>query len=253
LRTGGLAVRRRSTLASPARIAVLLVAFAVLAVLVEAGALTRVDQFALDHLMPALHPESTSGGSITQGIYRPFRAGTSPLWEAVDLWTYPCSVILSGLVMATVLVVSWRRSRLEPALAIAAAWVVGNAVELAGKAVIRRPALYGTTRGVRIEVTAFSNSFPSGHMIRGTLVVAAVVLVWPRARWLLVPWAILVAPALVVSAAHTPTDVLGGLLMGLALAGAAAALAASPVLDRASGSIRARLSPQRWRRRATEA
>jgi membrane-associated phospholipid phosphatase len=252
-RTGELAPGRRWGWASPARIAVLLVAFALLAVLVEAGALTRGDQFALDHLMPALHPESTSGGSVTQGLYRPFRAGTSPLWEAVDLWTYPCSVIISGLVMATALVVSWRRSRLAPALAIAAAWVVGNAVELAGKGVIRRPALYGSAHGVRIHVTSFDNSFPSGHMIRGTLLVAAIGLLWPRARWVLLPWAVLVAPALVVSSAHTPSDVLGGLLMGLALIGGAAALAASPALERASSSVEARLSPQRWRRGATEA
>jgi len=250
-RPTGSASRARSSRLSPPRIALLLVGFAVLVVLVEAGAFTRVDQFSLDHLMPTLQTGHTPVGTVADGLYRPFSPETLPLWQAVDVWTYPCSVLISGLVMAIVSVVSWRRSRLESGLAILAAWVVGNAVELAGKALIRRPALYGTAHGLRIHIGGFDNSFPSGHMIRGMLVVAAVASLWPGARRWLLAWFAPVGPFLVLSSAHTPSDVLGGLLMGMALVGGAALLAESPGLGETSRAIQARFSPQRGTRRAT--
>ena len=54
-------------------------------------------------------------------------------------------------------------------------------------------------------------------MMRGVLVAGAVVLVWTRATRLAVVWVVLVAPALVLQAAHTITDVVGGALVGLIL------------------------------------
>ena len=229
----------------------LLVSFALLTVLVEAGVCTRVDQFSLDHLMPTLQAGHVPSETMIEGLYLPFSAATGAWWKAVDLWTYPCSVAISGLVVSVACVVSWRRSRLEAGLALAAAWVVGNGVELAGKAVIRRPALYGTAHGLRIHITGFDDSFPSGHMIRGILVAAAIGLVWPRARFWLRAWFALVGPFLVLSSAHTPSDVVGGLLMGLALLGAGEALAASRALERAGGAVEARFPPARGRRGAT--
>lgn len=191
-------------------------ALAVVTALVLSGALTSVDQFSLDHLMPWLAPGSPAG-SATAGFYRPFTFHSATAIKLLDLWTYPCSVLVSGIVIATAGVVLWQRVGQAAGLALPAAWVIGNAIEVIGKHTIIRPALYGTANGVRIHVTAFDDSFPSGHMIRGVLVAGAVVLVWkPATRWA-VAWVVLVGPALVLQAAHTTTDVVGGALVGLIL------------------------------------
>jgi len=210
-------------------IVALAAAFALLAALVVSGSLTSLDQYAIDHLMPALKPSAASkSGNPYVGLYSPFSSGTNWWCTIFALWTYPCSVLVSGLVMVSVVSASLRRSRPLPALALAGAWVVGNAVELAGKGLLRRPGLYLTHDGVRSHVVAFDNSFPSGHTIRGALVAAALALLWPAGRRWLIGWFALVGPFLVLSSAHTPSDVLGGLLVVAALLGGARLLAASP-------------------------
>lgn len=81
--------------------------------------------------------------------------------------------------------------------------------------------------GQRLRIPFYDASFPSGHMIRGTVVAAILILSWPRARRWILLWVAFVAPALVVSAAHTPSDVLGGLIVGVALLQASRALTAA--------------------------
>jgi membrane-associated phospholipid phosphatase len=191
-------------------------ALVLVTVLVVSGVLTSLDQFSLDHLMPWLVPGSPAG-SATAGFYRPFTLHSATAIKILDLWTYPCSVLVSGAIVGAVSVLLWRRLGTVAALAPAAAWVIGNAIEVVGKGVIVRPALYGTANGARIHVTAFDDSFPSGHMIRGVLVAGALTLAWKRANpWVLL-WVLLVGPALVFQAAHTITDVLGGALVGVIL------------------------------------
>ena len=94
---------------------------------------------------------------------------------------------------------------------------VGNAIEELGKTVIVRPALYAEGPAGRTHVISFDNSFPSGHMMRGLLVAGLIVLLWRRAAIWAVLWVLLVGPALVFQSAHTPTDVVGGALVGLIL------------------------------------
>ena len=106
-----------------ALIAGLAVALAVLTALVAVGALTRVDQFSLDHLMPLLVPEA-SGGQDPAGFYRPFTLHTTTAIKLLDTWTYPCSVVISGLVVVWATVVLWRRVGPVAALVPAAAWCV---------------------------------------------------------------------------------------------------------------------------------
>jgi membrane-associated phospholipid phosphatase len=199
-----------------ALLAALALAFVALTALVAVGALTRLDQFSLDHLMPWLAPGESAGSSVA-GFYRPFTLHTTTAVKLLALWTYPCSVLVSGVVIVCASLLLWRRLGPVEALVLPAAWAIGNAIEVAGKGLLVRPALYGTANGARVHVTAFDDSFPSGHMMRGVLVAGAVVLVWSRAsRWAVV-WAVLVAPALVLQAAHTITDVVGGALVGLIL------------------------------------
>lgn len=204
-----------------------MLALAGLTALVQAGALTRVDQFGVDHLMPGLNPAETSPNG-SQGLYRPFGPQTNWWSKLLDLWTYPCSVLVSGLVLAALCAVEWRRGRIAAALVLAGAWVVGNGVEVVGKAVITRPALYGAANGVRLHVASFDDSFPSGHMIRGTIVAAAIVLAWRRLAPWVAGWWVLIGPSLVLQSAHTPSDVVGGGLLGLILLLVGRALIESP-------------------------
>jgi membrane-associated phospholipid phosphatase len=191
-------------------------ALAVLTVLVAAGSLTRLDQYSVHHLMPGLQPlRRGPGGSA--GFYRPFSLHTSTWSKLFDLWTYPCSVLISGLVVIWAAFVLWRRYGPVVALAPAVAWVVGNGVEVIGKGTITRPPLYATVNGIPFHIEAFDDSFPSGHMMRGVIVAFTIGFIFTRSwRWAVV-WSALVGPALVLQSAHTITDVIGGALVGLIL------------------------------------
>src|SRR6185295_9911866 len=85
-------------------IAALGVAFAALAGVVAAGWLTSVDQPAVDRLMPTLDP-SRHRAKSSRGFYLPF-SGHIRWWAKVlDVWAYPCSVLISALILLAVLLV----------------------------------------------------------------------------------------------------------------------------------------------------
>lgn len=200
------------------------------AVLVAAGVLTRVDQFAVSHLMPWVEP----------GRARPLTFGAlalprldGPLPRALlDLWTYPAALVPS---LVVVLLCALRSARPVGA-AWCALWLGGNVLELVGKSTISRPALYAA----HARVESFDASLPSGHTIRALVVAAAVASTWRFGRYALV-WAAGVLPALVVLGAHVPTDVAAGLFVALALAGWAP-------LRVSAGRPRGRPIPQSGRR-----
>ena len=223
-------------------LAALAVALALASALDAAGAFSGIDQGAVDHLMPALNPARTAPSGILTGLYRPYAPGT-PWWQSIlDLWTYPCSVLASGLLVLAAAALAARRGR--PALALAApvAWAGGNALELLGKGLLHRPLLVAHAAGATVPLTSFDTSFPSGHAIRGLVVAWALAALWPRARASLALWYAFVPVFLVMAAAHTPSDVVGGLLVGLLVSGAAGELA-----DRLPGA-RPRLRPGTLRR-----
>jgi len=125
--------------------------------------------------------------------------------QLLNVWIWPAAFVPSGLIVAWC---AWRaRSWLW-----AAAWVAGNAVELAGKLIVSRPALLH--HGV--HVTAFDHSLPSGHTIRSLLVAAVVAGMWRTGR-LAYAWAITIPVALVVLGHHAPMDCVAGALFALAL------------------------------------
>jgi membrane-associated phospholipid phosphatase len=189
----------------------LAVAFATLALLVSFGALTRFDQWGVDHLMPGAsfgEKEPTFTDSLV-----PLLGAHWDTWlgGAANIVTLPASFLLS------LAIVAWR-SRL-----LAVALIAGVAVEVVCKELIDRPALYDGA----FHITSFDSSFPSGHTLRTILVAAAV---WPLLRGWAVAWAVASIVLLQLAAWHTPTDVLGGVLLGLlALLGA-----------RGAGALRAR-------------
>jgi membrane-associated phospholipid phosphatase len=196
-------------------IATTLVALALLTALVLGGVLTGPDEWGLDHVMPALNPTSPGNGIVTShGLWRPFSLDI-PWWQQeLDLYTYPGSVLVSGLVLVIACAVLVRRGQRWPALAWAGAWCAGSAIELVGKYVLTRPSLYWTDGRARLHVAPFDNSYPSGHTVRSIVIAAIIAYVWPRARPPVAVWLAFVPACLVIVAAHTITDVIGGLLLG---------------------------------------
>jgi membrane-associated phospholipid phosphatase len=188
-------------------------AFVLLAALVVGGALTRFDQYAVDHWMPAIDPTDMGHVplvSIRQLYPQPHLA--RPVDAICDLWTYPASALVSALVVAALSLVLVRRGRQRTALAFAVAWILANAAEVFGKRALERPGLTVPGRG---SLGFFQNSFPSGHATRAVVTAALLAIVWPRLMVPALVWAVGVMPALVAFGAHTPSDVIGGALLGL--------------------------------------
>ena len=176
--------------------------------LAATGALLSVDQYAVGHLMPWLevrHHAFVTVGSLTVPSFE------GPATNAaLEIWTYPAAVVPS---LVLVLVAASRLLRADR-IAWCATWCVGNAIEVAGKLTLHKPALYHHT----VHVSAFDTSLPSGHTIRAFIVAGALAAAWRSGR-IAYAWALTVPIALVVIGAHAPTDVVTGAFVALMLAG----------------------------------
>jgi membrane-associated phospholipid phosphatase len=177
------------------------------ATLAATGMLRSLDQYAVDHWMPWVHPgphRLITVAALTVPSFHP-PAGK----VALELWTYPAAVLPSLLV---VLFAAGRLAHREgfvwPAL-----WCAGNAIELAGKLSLHKPALHH--HGLHVAV--FDTSLPSGHTIRSFVLAGAAASAWRSGRLAFV-WAATVPFALVVLGAHTPSDVLTGVFVAVMLA-----------------------------------
>jgi len=168
-------------------------AFAALAVAVAAGALTGVDQWGADHLMPGAH----------FGARQP-----SKLWALVPLagthwhsgWSVAASVVAVPASFFVALALCWWRSR-----ALAVVLIAGTVVETLCKHVLTRPGIH---HGIA-DVRAFDDSFPSGHALRTVIVAAAF------ASPLAAAWAVATVVLIQLAGWHTPSDLLGGIVLGL--------------------------------------
>jgi membrane-associated phospholipid phosphatase len=155
-----------------------------------------------------LHPRQQAMVTL-RGLVFPHASGPGA-HVALELFTYPAAFVPSLLLVLFVV----RRLPQPEAVAWCGVWVAGNAVELAGKLTLVRPALFHH----HVHVTTFDSSLPSGHTIRAFVVAGVVAACWTRGRFAYA-WAAAVAPALVVGGAHTPTDVAAGICVYAALAG----------------------------------
>ena len=187
------------------RSAVLLAgAYAALAGLVADGKLTHADRWAIHHAMPgagfAAHKQTLVGALV-------------PLWDeswhgalhiVAELVTLPASFTPATAIVAAAALRIPRR----PAVALAAAYVSGNVVEVVTKAALTRPTLGDS---------GFDNSYPSGHAMRAVLVAVAVAAAWPRARPWAAGWAASAIVFVEVGGFHVPSDIAGGLLLTGAL------------------------------------
>jgi membrane-associated phospholipid phosphatase len=144
-------------------------------------------------------------------------------------------LVVAALLAAVAVAVCMTRRTVRPAVLAAAGCAVAAGATLLAKLALGRPDPYATT------MNNHGGSFPSGHTIGVVVCVGlAICLVWPRATW----WAWLVPAltgvgmgiALVIQGAHWASDVLGGLLLGVAVlsAGKATGLVAWSARSRRS-------------------
>lgn len=221
---------------------------------VLAGGMTRVDDWAIDHVMPGLDPRSNVSIVNGTGLWRPFPVH-APWWEKLlDVYLYPASFLASAVIAITCCAFLARRGGRVAALVWLAAWLGANAVELAGKVGLERPDVRWSNGTPSIHVATFDHSYPSGHTARAVVLAALVAFVFPRVRASVAAWLLLVPAALVVAGDHTVSDVVGGMLLGLLLVLGAHAmmrewiplLTSSRSSSAASSATRTRSSPT-WR------
>jgi membrane-associated phospholipid phosphatase len=199
--------------------AVLVCAYAALATLFALDVFARPDQWSVDHLMPGA---SFSGGEpgLLDALVPLLHADWNSGWAiAANLVTLPAGFLVS-LGLAALL------SRRLGLVILAAV-----AVEALCKETLTGPALYDG----RLHIVAFDSSFPSGHTLRAVILGGALALLRPRWRVVAIAWAVATILLLELAGWHTPTDIAGGIVLGLlALLGA-----------RRAGALRGRRLPAR--------
>jgi membrane-associated phospholipid phosphatase len=105
------------------------------------------------------------------------------------------------------------RLRGRAGVTLAAAYAAGNAVEVLVKATLTRPPLHA--HGVHLA--SFDSSYPSGHTIRTVFLALAVAWAWPRLERWAIAWAVCSVVLIELGGQHVPSDIVGGLLVAVAL------------------------------------
>jgi membrane-associated phospholipid phosphatase len=195
------------------------VALALLAAAVGVGHMGPLDQLSVDNLMP-FHDRPVREPSTWQQLMSPLGAVTngrnSAAAQALFALTIPAAPLASAVVAVAALVVM--ASRGHGRVRIWAATLIGAAIaEVALKSIVGRPLLHQFDSRFQADVSrdAFNHSFPSGHTVRAALIVALLIELAPSLRFPLMLWLMAMSAALVLCSMHTPTDVLGGVLLAL--------------------------------------
>jgi membrane-associated phospholipid phosphatase len=188
--------------------ALLAAVFAALAGLIAAGSFSGLDQWAVDHAMPGASFSRVSTSLLTDVIPLYHVRWASPWSVATNLVTLPASFLLSLIIVAAL------SRRLGLAL------LACVAVEVICKETLTRPALHDGA----LHIGPFDSSFPSGHALRTVLIAVAVANAWPRLAFAATAWATGSVVLLLLGGWHTPSDLVGGVVLGLLGATAAGAL-----------------------------
>jgi membrane-associated phospholipid phosphatase len=175
---------RPAPLSTWVRAAVLFAALAALGVAVREGRLELVDHFAARHLQP-----------LRKGDWSLLTAPAGPVAASL--------LVLAGVARI-------RRPTVRAAWVLA--FAAGIAIEVAGKRLVERAGIDAD----RLPWLAH-DGFPSGHTMRGVLVAGVLASAWPRARRPLVAWAVANAVLVETTGMHPLSEVVGGLMAGVAL------------------------------------
>lgn len=139
--------------------------------------------------------------SIVPLLHAPLHpAGTA----VAQIVTLPGQVVVSLLLVA---VAAWRIGR----AAWVFAWLFAVVVEVVIRHVLSRPPLHRDGA----HLAGLDMSWPSGHALRCSLVAVALAATWPRLRLPLGIWLVAAVVLLELAGFHTPTDVVGGLLLAV--------------------------------------
>jgi membrane-associated phospholipid phosphatase len=167
--------------------------------------------------------------TLVESLLPLYHASFHPLGAAIaQIVTLPGQAVISFVLV----LVAARRLR---TLVWPGAWLAAVAVEVVFRHALTRPALYRDG----VHLVAFDTSWPSGHALRCALVAAAVGAAWPRLRILLAIWLAAAVVLLELAGFHTPTDIVGGLLLAVVAAAGAVELDRSGLLRRRA-ALRAR-------------
>jgi membrane-associated phospholipid phosphatase len=199
-------------------------ALAAFTIVVVAGGMTAIDEWAVDHVMPGLDPRSHGGIVHFTGLWRPFPLDAAWWDQALDTYLYPASFLVSALIAGACCWALARRGDRAAAVVWLGAWLAANAIEFAGKVILAKPDVHWSNGPRPVHVTTFDHSYPSGHTTRAVVLAALLAYTFPRARALFAAWVLVVPAGLVVVGAHTVSDVAGGMLLGLAVVLAAHAI-----------------------------
>jgi len=141
-----------------------------------------------------------------------------------NVFTTLAGIPVSGALAALATALLWQRYGRRTALAFMTAFVCGLAIEALLKALLHHPDVPGPFQP---PGTLPPNSFPSGHVLRAALLALAAGLLWPRRIVYIVAIGIVAAVGYtrIYAGAHWTSDVVGALLLAVALSAAVANVA----------------------------
>src|ERR671937_1503857 len=98
-------------------------ALAVCTVLVLAGALTGIDDWGIDHVMPGLDPHSHAAIISGKGLWRPFPLDAAWWKKLLDAYLYPASFLVSAVAVLALAALLARRGLVVAASLWVCAWL----------------------------------------------------------------------------------------------------------------------------------